>query len=366
MEAAITGYLSLLEGFITASDGAGGESKLRYAVNFKWTNSMLGLSVVEQQDAIFDFCCILVNIGLWYTKHAAVVAGKDGISMDEAKDVHKCLRKAAGVFQLVKDEKGKLLQQEMVTAPGADLDSRILDAYMHQSVAEAQEVTVARAIELKHAASLTSALANETSKIFQSALVSLQTLEDPVFGKWKIYLQLKHAIYQAYAYTYMGENLLAQDQGGSAVSAMKQALKWYESSELLCKEYAAAKGPGLSAKPESHLFFRRLGPLVRRILEKAERENGFIYHQNVPEEPPELELKATYGLAKPEEFSLSKISSEWTPAVYSAFDLSRGMKEDAKKSAGGGQTTEKLPEMQEKSSGHSGNDQNNTSGCILS
>lgn len=38
---------------------------------------------------------------------------------------------------------------------------------------------------------------------------------------------------------------------------------------------------GARIKPETHLFFRRIEPLLDRHLEKAERENGFIYHQKV-------------------------------------------------------------------------------------
>lgn len=49
------------------------------------------------------------------------------------------------------------------------------------------------------------------------------------------------------------------------VSAIKQS-----------KEYVNLKGPGISAKPENHLFFRKLGPIIKRTLEKCERENGFM------------------------------------------------------------------------------------------
>ena len=50
----------------------------------------------------------------------------------------------------------------------------------------------------------------------------------------------------------------------------------YEKAELLCQEYAKTKGPGVSVRPEQHAFFRRLRPVVKRILEKVERENGFM------------------------------------------------------------------------------------------
>lgn len=52
---------------------------------------------------------------------------------------------------------------------GSDLDPRVLGAYFNQCTAEAQEVTLARAIELKHSASLIAALASETAKLFLAA-----------------------------------------------------------------------------------------------------------------------------------------------------------------------------------------------------
>lgn len=364
MDSASNGYLSLLHGFISTVDGSEGESKLRYAIKFKWTNSLLGNSVLVQQDSVYELCCMMINVALWYTKHASTIAGKDDISMEEAKDIHKCLKKAAGIFQQVKNEKGMLLEKKFDS--GVDLDDRVLSAYVQQSTAEAQEVTVARAIELKHAPSLISALANETAKLFQSALISLQSIDHTFFQKWKKYLEVKYFIYLAYAYTYMGESLLAQDIGGKAVRSLKEAHTSFEKAETLCKEYSAAKGPGHSAKPEKHLFFRKLGPLVTRVLEKAERENGFIYHEKVPELAPELELKATYGLVKPEEFSLPSMHALWTADVYNSFDLSQAMMTDMKKSLGEKEHDEKLPDVKEKEGNVSGSDPKNSSGCSLS
>lgn len=76
---------------------------------------------------------------------------------------------------------------------GSDFDPQVINAYIFQCTAEAQEgkqhlshanfslilnlrnffhyfpVTVARAIELKHTAALVSALANETAKMFSQA-----------------------------------------------------------------------------------------------------------------------------------------------------------------------------------------------------
>lgn len=50
----------------------------------------------------------------------------------------------------------------------------------------------------------------------------------------------------------------------------------YNKAIAKAREYATAKGPGTTSKPEQHLFFRKLGPVVQRTLDKCVRENGFM------------------------------------------------------------------------------------------
>lgn len=52
--------------------------------------------------------------------------------------------------------------------------------------------------------------------------------------------------------------------------------KVYAKAEKLCKEYGETKGPGTTAKPSGHLFFVKLGTVVKNALEKSQRENGFM------------------------------------------------------------------------------------------
>ena len=61
-----------------------------------------------------------------------------------------------------------------------------------------QEVTIARAVELKHSASLISSLAYETSKMYTTAADSLASLEQKSFGRWRAYLALKAKFYLSY------------------------------------------------------------------------------------------------------------------------------------------------------------------------
>ncbi|XP_020371445.2 BRO1 domain-containing protein BROX-like [Rhincodon typus] len=135
----------------------------------------------------------------------------------------------------------------------------------------------------------------------------------------------------AYAYCYNGQTLLAGDKCGEAIRSLQEAEKYYSKAEALCKEYGQTKGPGSTAKPSEHLFFRKLGTYIRNTLEKCQRENGFIYFQKVPPEAPQLELKANYGLVEPQSFELPALSSQWSQDVYTAFDITKGPKDDKAK-----------------------------------
>lgn len=362
LDSAATAYLSLLHGFLQSLDEKGGESKLRHSFRFRWTNTLKGNTPTEQFDAVFDALSMCVNIALWLTKHAAVLAAKEEPTMDEAKEVHRCLKRAAGMFSYVKANTARLIE---VSDKGTDLDSRVLDAYINQSQAEAQEVAIARAIELKHSPTLIAGLAFETSHLFTVADSFLKSLDPKEAGKWQKYLQLKAAFYEAAAYSYSGENLLAQDKCGEAIKCLRESTSNYEKAKTLSREYASTKGPGTTARPEEHLFFRKLGQVVSRVLDKTERENGFIYHQKVPEKVPELEKKASYGLATAEEFTFPQGSPLWTADVYSAIDISKNVAPQ-KSGTAALKAEGDLPPVAEKEGDQTRKDPKTSSGCIVS
>lgn len=52
------------------------------------------------------------------------------------------------------------------------------------------------------------------------------------------------------------------------------------------------------------------------------------YFHKVPAEAPQLELKASYGLAEPISFELPPLSEQCTAEVYATFDLTKGAKND--------------------------------------
>jgi hypothetical protein len=121
-------------------------------------------------------------------------------------------------------------------------------------------------------------------------------------------------------------------------------------------------GPGFTARPDSHLFFRRIEPLLQRHLDKAERENGFIYHQRVPDECPALPEKATFGLAKAEPFVLPPAASVWNKRVYESFDVSKATMPDFSKVKKSGK---ELPQVKEEKIYQTDREPGNLSGCVV-
>ncbi|KAH9507239.1 hypothetical protein Btru_056699 [Bulinus truncatus] len=347
MEKAVADYLSLLQGLCAPLEPNEPENKLRKLIKFKWSNSLLGSSPVESSDTVFEYFSMLFNVALWYTKHAAKLAAKDDPDMEEAKEIHKCLRISAGIFKFCKIPQVKVPMIRILgywTPTFSSLQLR------HR------EITLARAIELKHTVTLISALAYETAELYQKGDDALASLDQTDVGKWRKYFQLKNKFY------------LACTKCGEAIRGLRESVDLYGKAEMLCKEYATTKGVGTVAKPQNHLFFRKLGTVIKRTLEKCDRENGLIYHQKVAADAPLLELKATYGLVSPEEYKPPALNTLWSSEVYKRFSTPpSAQKPQPEKTKGKEETPPApLPAVKEKEVPMSDKDPKNNSGCVVS
>jgi hypothetical protein len=294
-------YLPLLIGL---ADCDSEDNKLRYTFRFKWSDSLVqdgAPSVV--QDAQFELASILMETAIWLIKYGARIAAKEDINETDAKTVHKSFKQAGGIFERVRMEAEKLLDP---ASPGSDMDSHIIECYQLQCRAEAQEVTIARAVMLKHKPSLVAALAKDTKDFFSEADKQLAAVKNnQIVGKWRKYLQLKEVFYTSYMYCYHGLQLLSEEKCGEAIKCLQESKQEFLRCERYCKDYKNSVGAGHTIKPDEAIFFLNFGKELVRGLEKAERENGFIFHQKIPDVLPDLgELKATHGLAAPEPYHI--------------------------------------------------------------
>ncbi|CAI4223654.1 unnamed protein product [Auanema sp. JU1783] len=353
-------YMALFQGFMTDVTDDSKESKIAPLLRMKWGHTMLVGVGTEYSNAWFEALNLVVNMAVWLTKHAAWLAGKDEVNEKDAKLVHTCFKRASSMYGYVLDNLHHVSGIE--NFEGCDLDAKVLRAYQHQSTAESQEIVVARAIEMKHQPLIVSSLSTHTANMFSGAERELANLNKDIFGRWRIYLQLKHHLYLSYAYAFLGESLLAEDKCGEAVRACQEGVSEFNIAEELAVKYAKADGPGTRIKPEQHMFFRKVKPLLERHLEKAKRENGFIYHQKVPDQCPSLDDESAYGITKIESYTLPAINKMWTPDVYAAFDLSKAEMPDFSKIQ---KSKKKIDPVEEEKIYQTEKDPSNSSGCSV-
>ncbi|CAH8502189.1 unnamed protein product [Dicrocoelium dendriticum] len=313
---------------------------------------------------------MLFTVALWLTKHAAKLAAQEEISQDEAKDVYNSLRNAAGIFTLLRDQYVSNLLN--APKPGHDLSGDILEAYINQSVAEAQEITLARAIELKHDPSLIAGLAMATSSAYEKAGLALKPYEQKVVGKWSKYTEFKRYCYETCAHIYFAEHLLKQEKAGAALAVIKDAETAYKTAVEMGKAYKRTDGIGLSAKPADHCFFRRLGTFVENTKRKLERENSIIFHQRVPAAAPVFDLKATFGLVEPKAPELDLTPDPRWKDAYMGFNQTKLLEAIIERDSRAKERKEKperdapVEAIHEKPIFNTDKDPNNESGCVLS
>lgn len=87
-------------------------------------------------------------------------------------------------------------------------------------------------------------LKKKTDKFWKYLDESLGKLDQSLFERWRFYFQLKSQIYTAYAYAFLGENLLSQDKCGDAVRTCREGISCFDVAVDFAGKYRKANGPG--------------------------------------------------------------------------------------------------------------------------
>eukprot|EP00039_Didymoeca_costata_P025467 m.13464 g.13464 ORF g.13464 m.13464 type:complete len:446 (-) comp4860_c0_seq1:83-1420(-) len=297
----------------TSVDAGSGDVSLRkrYTTLFKWRDSV-SKEVKDYTDVQADIVCMLIDVGLWHCLHAATLGTDKASREDEetSKKIYHCYRGAASYFENIhRDQLSKLSFE-----PNTDFDERIIKAMAIQCLAEAQEVTTDRARRKGYKPHLIAGLARDEYDRFNEALTLVNTMDRSYVAVIRSYLQFKAQYYAAYSYCYQGKHLFDEEKVGSAIKAFRQANQALNACQLRAEEFqkSLAKSGGSSAKNEEG--FVELAKEIKRSLEKAEHENGFIYHQKVPiEDEP---MVAPHALVECPVYQTPQISSLWNEAKF--------------------------------------------------
>ena len=271
----------------------------RYYFGFKWTDS-LDTSIdknsknpksLDRIDAYYDLTSVTILVAIYLSKLANRVASQPDTTMEDAKEIHTCLKLAGSMFKFTKENLISFLKDSVSLEhqSWSDLDPRILETYSIQCQAELLEVTIARAIKMGHKPHLIASLSQDCQKLFKHAFEKLDSTNDEdekKVEKWQYYLTLKQQIYSAIAYGYYGFAIKGDDKMSgyatgylaSAVSILKIAKNKHS------KSYNKTAGAGSDCKPNEHPFFYKITEDIGKMHKETDQERQMVYGMPLPNE----------------------------------------------------------------------------------
>ena len=284
-------------------------------------------------DAYHDVISVTILTAIYLSKLANRMASTESTTMEDAKEIHTCLKTAAGMFDYARDHLISELDKSvsLESHSWSDLDPRILDTYKIQCQAELLEITIARAIKLEHNPHLIASLAQECQKLFKGGLEKLESVDksdEEKVEKWQFYLLLKQQIYSAIAYAYYGWAIRAEDKmsgyGAAYLASAVSILKLAQSKTS--KTYNRTAGAGSDCKPNEHPFFFKVKDDVVSMHKDADRDRQMVYGMPLPADGalPDPQYKNEVSkLYQVEAFKFPERSPIWTKDVYDQFYLSK-------------------------------------------
>lgn len=250
-------------------------------LRFKWSNMMDDDEKTTTNDIDEDMVSMMFAAGLWHMEHAHWLnknITSEGEDENKMKQSLNSLKTAAGIIETAKAWEGLI-------KGGKDINASVLNALCQQSIAEAQSVTIRRAISKNHKASLISELCHDVSQKYTKAAGEVDASHHEGH-KWSVYLKFQGEAYMALARCYQGVHLLeAEEKCGEAIVVLNEGFLHINQAAHLAKEYDKIK-PKTKLHLEESQPFEKIKKLLNDKKAKSERENGMIYHARLPEECP--------------------------------------------------------------------------------
>lgn len=267
-------------------NGLTGNSKLRTAVHFTWTDCLLAPGSFTLQDAVYELASLLTAVAVVRIGGAVALCRTGEVRTFLSVEVYKLMREAAGLFRALHSSALPLLG----LSPSLDCSTQVVSALELHCLAEAQSITVLRAFKKGNQPGLVAGLAADTSQLYKSASL---ILDGCVYAcatgghgnKLRAYLRYKAAVFKAYQMVFAARVHLASKQAGAALRCCKEAQREAAAALVAATEYDAAAPQ--TPKDERANFDEELSTCMRDTMAAAERDNK-AYMQHVPAQVPEL------------------------------------------------------------------------------
>ena len=298
----MTGYNDLtfvLQAAIKATHDASGVAILKryYAQlisirnRFKMTSANLELDIVfpwidsysDKQingDIKYELASIMYNIGAIHAEMGALDTRSSEVNMKQSCFHFQC---AAWCFENIRDS-----NEPMAGFKGKDLSRDLINFLIQVMLAQGQECIFEKSIVDKRKPNIIAKVSAQVAEFFNSALVilisgSLNTNENSVqevvgskmFKDWKTFVEIKISYYMSVTSFFMSVSCEEKQKPGERITWLQSA------DEKINESVKHLKNMEDSDKMiKSCLDYMK--NMIKDHLEKAKRDNDFVYHEIVP------------------------------------------------------------------------------------
>lgn len=199
------------------------ESALRYAVKFSWTQSFVARGPVTAGDALYELASVLISAAVALIRHVNtkyLESTPRGVTSKSSGEAYKLLREAAGLLEYAATSVAPRIESPL---PEVDTSDYVLKAAVNCTLADAQSISVLRAIKKGNQSALIASLARDTCDLYASAETLLASYPKAVGSKLDEYMKYKAAAFEAYAHVFSGITAWKARQLGGALRCLMDA-----------------------------------------------------------------------------------------------------------------------------------------------
>eukprot|EP01132_Coremiostelium_polycephalum_P003659 gene3659-4557_t len=303
------------------------DGKIRKNLMFNWTSIVGVKRSIVSSDALVELTSVLFNLGVWYLGYSAYLINQNttgsevvgGVPEEKRQVVYDYLLKAAGIFKLLRE---KFLQHIAADDRTDDISDGFLQVLYLQSLGQAQELTIGRAMNKNSSASLVCGLATDTANIYEECKsILMSSFEDTFASRLDIFicfLNFKISLYQCVAYDRMAFQQNLTHKYGAAIATSQKSQSLLKTAQSLVKPCISNTVSESSLRNPVNALIRIIDIDSKRFI----RENQVIGFETVPTDL-DIQLPQSTRLAKPRDFKLPPIHQLWDDDKISLFDPSK-------------------------------------------
>ncbi|KAH9068320.1 pH-response regulator [Lactarius deliciosus] len=224
----------------------------------------------------FERCCVLFNLASLYSQ---LGLAEDRTNPDGVKRASAFYKNAAGTFSYLKASARTKLKSTLAADDGLplDLSEGFLGAMESLMLAQAQECVWQWAVMGRNSNGTIAKLAAQASHLYDAARLAIRDAVPPISDalppEWTVHIEVKYLHFSAAA------------QYRKSIDDTERNRFGHEVARLAFAQSTAKKAYDMARRGVSKLVWEDVKSLLEIVdsnLDRAQRDNDLIYHQDVP------------------------------------------------------------------------------------